>query len=176
MNADQHPALSADPGDPPSLTLVLPAGLGTDQTLKGLAQAIGKARTDLAARAWRFRRLERDCAASGDQIRQALCRGQVRGAEHAAALIDEAVIEVFGLWDQYPIPAACLAGGGTPHPGLVGPQCPAQDHQRSSGDPRDAEEAAWIAAGARTHDPAALQLNGQVSAPAGQPPGQGNRQ
>jgi hypothetical protein len=120
MTADQHPAVNADPGEPPSLTLLLPPDVDSDEMLKGLAQAIGQARTDLAARAWRFRQLERDCAADGDQIRQALCRGQVRGANHAAALIDEAVIEVFGLWDQYPIPVSCSTGGGTPHLQLAG--------------------------------------------------------
>jgi hypothetical protein len=98
----QHPAQANEHDDLPTLTLALPAHLDADQTLRGLAQAIGQTRAALARRARQFQRLEASYAASGDQLHRALSRGQALGSQHAAAAIDEAVIETFSLWDQYP--------------------------------------------------------------------------
>lgn len=123
MNAAQHPVLKAEHDDLPSLTLVLPRRLDRDQTLNALVEAIGQVRTGLAARAWLLRQLEEDCAADGDPLRQALCRGQALGSEHAAATIDEAIISVFGLWDQY--------ASRDPWPGC-------------DGAPRPAPHSAWL--------------------------------
>jgi len=104
----EHPIVNAEHDDVPSLRLVLPGHLGRDETLAGLAGAIGEVRTGLAIRAWLCRQLEEDCAASGDVPARALCRGQALGAEHAAAQIDEAIIAVFGLWGQYIAQAGAL--------------------------------------------------------------------
>lgn len=116
MKTDQHPILNVEHDDLPSLTLVLPRRLDRDQTLKALVEAIGQARTDLVSRAWLCRRLEEDCAADGEPLRQALCRGQALGGEHAAATIDEAIIGVFGLWDQYKARDPWPGCDGTPRP------------------------------------------------------------
>jgi hypothetical protein len=115
MDAEQHPALIAAHDELPSLTLVLPAGLGKDQALPGLVQAIGQVRTDLAARARLFQQRAGECAASGDLPGQALCRGQVLASEHAASAIDEGIVGAFGLWEQYEReihPAGHIAGDG----------------------------------------------------------------
>ena len=101
MNADQHPALSAEPAELPSLTLVLPGGLDSDQVLTDLVQAIVQVRGGLAARVRQFQQLAEGYAARGDQVSQALCRGQALGGEHAASTIDESIIEIFDLWLQY---------------------------------------------------------------------------
>ncbi len=101
MDTEQHPALIVEHDDLPSLTLVLPGDLGKDQALRGLVQAIGQVRTDLAERVSRFQQRVEDCAAGGDRLGQALCRGQVLAGEHAASAIDEGIIGVFYLWDQY---------------------------------------------------------------------------
>jgi hypothetical protein len=101
MNADEHPALSADDDGLPSLTFVLPEHLEHDLTLQGMVAAVGKVRSGLAFRVQLFRDLQDNCAARGDELRRELCRGQSLAGAHAAALIDEAIVEVFGLWDQY---------------------------------------------------------------------------
>jgi hypothetical protein len=101
MNADQHPALITAHDDPPSLTLVLPGDLDHDQILAGLVQAISEVRTNLAVRVRQSQQGVERCAACGDQLGQALCRGQVLAHDHDASAIDEAIIEVFGLWPQY---------------------------------------------------------------------------
>jgi hypothetical protein len=93
--------LTVDRGEVPGLTLVLPAGLGKDHVLVGLAEAIARARTTIAGRARLFRRRTGECAASGDSLGQALCRGQVLASEEAAATIDEAIVETFELCGQY---------------------------------------------------------------------------
>ncbi len=110
MCADQHPALNEDYDDVPGLTLVLPGDLGKDEILTGVVQAIGQVRTQIAARSLQFRKLAEGYAAGGDSPSQALCRGQALGAEHAVAAIDEAIVEVFVLWDQYA--TQCLPGAG----------------------------------------------------------------
>jgi hypothetical protein len=101
MNADEHPALSARDDGLPSLTFVLPEHFERDEVLQGLVTAITQVRFGLAARVQLFRDLENNCAARDDQPRRALCRGQALGGMRAAAAIDEAIVEVFGLWDQY---------------------------------------------------------------------------
>jgi hypothetical protein len=101
MTTDQHPALSAEPGELPTLTLVLPAGLTSGQALTGLTQAIAHVRGELAARTRQFQHLAAGYATRSDQHTQALCRGQALGSEHAASAIDEAIIEIFDLWPQY---------------------------------------------------------------------------
>ena len=101
MSTDQHPALFTKHDDPPSLTLVLPGDLDNDQVLKGLAQAIGEFRTNLAAQVQRSQQIVERDAARGDQLGQALGRGQVLAYGNAASTLDEAIIEVFDLWPQY---------------------------------------------------------------------------
>ncbi len=101
MNTSRHPALSTGGDDVPALTLVLPPGLGGDQLLAGLAEAIGQARAPMAARAQLFHHRAGQYAADGDQLGHALYRGQARGSEDAVGTIDETIIEVFGLWEQY---------------------------------------------------------------------------
>jgi len=110
MCADQHLALSEDYDDVPGLTLVLPGDLGKDEILTGVVQAIGQVRTQIAARALQFRNLAQGYAAGGDSLSQALCRGQALCAEHVIAVIDESIVEVFVLWDQYA--AQCPPGTG----------------------------------------------------------------
>lgn len=121
MKADEHPALSAEHDDVPGLRLVLPSHLDTSRTLQGLVASIEQARTGLAARVRRFRQLEAGYAARGDEVRQALCRGQALGTEHAAAALDEEIIQAFDLWQQYDAQVPCPgkpggrpAGGGGP--------------------------------------------------------------
>ena len=103
----KHPVLDDEHDDLPHLRLVLPGHLDKDETLAGLAEAIGQVRTGLAIRAWLCRQLEEDCAGGGGRWGKAEFRGQALGAEHAAAEIDEAIVAVFGLWNQY----AAQAGG-----------------------------------------------------------------
>jgi hypothetical protein len=100
-NADEHPALNTEHSDLPSLTLVLPGYLNGSQALQGLVRSIEQARDGLAIWVRRFRQLEEGYAASGDRLRQALCRGQALGAEHTAAMLDEEIIQAFDLWQQY---------------------------------------------------------------------------
>ena len=121
MNADERPALAADSYDLPSLTLVLPERLEHDLMLQGIVAAIGKVRTGLAFRAQLFRNLECNCAARGDELRRALCRGQLLAGAHAAAVIDEAIVEVFGLWDQYEEQLLGLAPDGSQPDAEPGP-------------------------------------------------------
>jgi hypothetical protein len=101
VNTDQHPALFTKHYEPPSLTLVLPGNLDHDQVLQRLAQAIGEFRTNLAAHVQRSQQIVERDAARGDQLGQALGRGQVLAYGNAASTLDEAIIEVFGLWPQY---------------------------------------------------------------------------
>ncbi len=101
MNTDEHPALFTKHYEPPSLTLVLPGDLDNDQVVKGLAQAIGEFRTDLAARVQRFQQIVERDAVRGDQLGQALGRGQVLAYGEAASVLDEAIVTVFDLWPQY---------------------------------------------------------------------------
>ncbi len=101
MNTEQHPALITERDELPNLALVLPSDLSKDQALTGLVQAIRQVRTDLAARVRLFQQRVRECAASGDELGRALCRGQVLAGEHAAAAIDEGIVGAFDLWDQY---------------------------------------------------------------------------
>ncbi len=125
MNTEQHPALITERDELPSPTLVLPGDLGKDQALTGLVQAIGQVRTDLAARVRLFQRRVQEFAASGDQLGQALCRGQVLAGEHAAATIDEGIVVAFNLWDQYEREirqAAQIAGSGERMPSNPGGQ------------------------------------------------------
>jgi len=94
-------ALSRDLDPALSLVLVLPRGLGTDQAARGIAQVIGQVRTNLAMRALQFQQHAASRAAAGDTAGEALCRGQALASDHAAGTLDEAIVEVFGLWDQY---------------------------------------------------------------------------
>jgi hypothetical protein len=55
----------------------------------------------VSARVCRFQHHVQECVASGDKLGQALCRGQVIGGEHAAVAIDEEIIGLFDLWEQY---------------------------------------------------------------------------
>jgi hypothetical protein len=106
MSADQEKigsasALSHDHDLAPSLVLVLPRGLSTDQAARGIAQVIGQVRTDLTLRALQFRQHAASRATTGDAAGEALCRGQALASDHAAGTLDEAIVEVFSLWDQY---------------------------------------------------------------------------
>jgi predicted transcriptional regulator len=135
MNAEEHPALITDHDGLPTLTLILPRHLGKVQILQGLVQAIGQVRSDLAARACRFQRRVQECAASGDRLGQALCRGQVLGGEHAASAIDEEIIGIFDLWDQYEddIPQAGHSTGDEVVPRGAHPATGAPHGQPSAG-------------------------------------------
>jgi hypothetical protein len=126
MNTKHHPALITEHDELPSLTLVLPSNLSKDQALTGLVQAIRKVRTDLAARVQLFQQRVHECAASGDQLGQALCRGQVLAGEHGAAAIDEGIVGAFDLWDQYEREiqeAARIADDGEHKPSSPSHQC-----------------------------------------------------
>jgi hypothetical protein len=112
----QHPGQAGEHDDLPTLTLVLPAHLDADETLRGLTRAIGQTRAALARRAREFQRLEASYAASGDQLHRALSRGQALGSGHAVAAIDEAIIETFSLWDQYPVHEAAQHDDGAADP------------------------------------------------------------
>jgi hypothetical protein len=101
MSADQHPSLITDHNDPPALTLVLPGHLDADQTLRGLTEAISRTRADMVRWVRMFQQRLLDYAASGDQLRQAQCRGQVLAGEHAISHLDENIVEVLDLWAQY---------------------------------------------------------------------------
>jgi hypothetical protein len=78
-----------------------PGHLNASQALQGLLRSAGQTRDGLTIWVRRFRQLEEGYAAPGDRLRQALCRGQALGAEHTAAMLDEEIIEAFGLWQQY---------------------------------------------------------------------------
>jgi len=119
MNTGQHPAPPPGGSDVPALTLVLPPGLVNDQVLAGLAETIAQVRTQLAARAQLFHHRAGQNAASGGQLGQALCRGEALGSEHAVAAIDEAIVEMFGLWQQY---EAQLSATGNPVPSAEPPE------------------------------------------------------
>lgn len=118
MSTDQHPSLITEDVDPPSLTLILPGHLDADQTLASLARAISQTRADLVGWVRQFQQRVLAYAASGDQLRQAQCRGQVLAGEHAISHLDENIIEVFDIWDQYenqvPGPAAASSATGEP--------------------------------------------------------------
>jgi hypothetical protein len=103
INTDEHPALTTGHNDVPGLSLMLPDHLDSSRTLQGLVASIEQARAGLADRVRRFRQLEAGYAASGDRVRQAMCRGQALGAGHAAAALDEEIIQAFDLWQQYDI-------------------------------------------------------------------------
>jgi hypothetical protein len=111
-NAEEHPALASGHNDVPGLTLVLPDYLHSCRTLQGLVGSIEQARAGLADRVRRFRQLEASYAASGDLVRQALCRGQVLGTGHAAAALDEEIIQAFDLWQQYDVQIPGPGSGG----------------------------------------------------------------
>jgi hypothetical protein len=122
INADEHPALSAGHDDVPGLSLVLPDHLGSSRTLQGLVASIEQARAGLADRVRRFRQLEASYAASGDRVRQALCRGQALGAGHAAAALDEEIIQAFDLWQQYDVRIPGPGNGGDGPAASSGPR------------------------------------------------------
>lgn len=119
MNSGQHPALITDHDSLPTLTLVLPPDLDRDDILIGLAAAIAQVRLDLATRIRQFQHRVEECATAGDELRQALCRGQVLGSEHAAAAIDETIIAAFDLWNQYEAQLSA-AVDATPYPARPG--------------------------------------------------------
>jgi hypothetical protein len=95
------PAVSRDLDPALPVIMVLPHGLSTDQTARGIAEVIGQVRTDLTLRALQFRQHAASRATTGDAAGEALCRGQALASDHAAGTLDEAIAEVFSLWDQY---------------------------------------------------------------------------
>lgn len=102
MSTDPHPASGAEADNTPSLTLVLPPHLASDDAVKGLVAVIEQLRCTQALRTRRFRQMAEECAASGGrEFRLGLLRGQASAAAEAAAAIDESVVEAFGLWPQY---------------------------------------------------------------------------
>ena len=114
MNPGDHPAPRTDYLELPTLTLVLPPGLGRDVILTGLAAAIAQVRLELAARMRQFEQLKKECGTAGEDPRQALCRGQGLAFAHAASHIDEAIVEAFDLWRQYE--AQLSPADGSPPP------------------------------------------------------------
>jgi hypothetical protein len=122
INADEHPALTAGHDDVPGLSLVLPEHLDSSRTLQGLVASIEQARAGLADRVRRFRQLESGYAASGDRVRQALCRGQALGAGHASAALDEEIIQAFDLGQQYDVQIPGPGSGGTGPAASRGPR------------------------------------------------------
>jgi hypothetical protein len=122
MNADEHPALSAGHDDVPGLSLVLPDHLSSSRAVQGLVASIEQARAGLADRVRRFRQLEASYAASGDRVRQALCQGQALGAGHAAATLDEEIIQAFDLWQQYDVQIPGPGSGGDGPAASLGPR------------------------------------------------------
>jgi hypothetical protein len=106
----------------PSLTLVFPDALSKEQLLAGLADAVRRARRDLTINLEAFQWRMDYYAAQGDHVQQALCRGQVLGADNAIAKIDEAIIEAFGLWAQYDTQVPPPATPATPPPTSPVPQ------------------------------------------------------
>jgi hypothetical protein len=128
MNISHSPASPAGGGDVPPLALVLPPGLARDQVLAGLVEAVTLARAQLAARAQTFAQR----AANGGQRDRELLRGQAMGSEDAAATIDEVIVEVFGLWEQYWPQLSTAAGPACP---AAPPEPPVSRHTH---DPRPA--------------------------------------
>jgi hypothetical protein len=118
MDPDQHPCLIGTHGELPRLMLVLPGDLDNDQAVTSLVQAISKVRADLAELTSRYQELAEKHAAAGDRLRQAQCRGQALATEHAVEAIDESIIGVFDLWEQYDDQAARQ---GRPQETAVGP-------------------------------------------------------
>jgi hypothetical protein len=118
VGAGQMSAPGADWGEVPGLTLVLPGGLDKDRVVAGLAEAIGRACATIAGRARLFRQRTGDCAARGNTLGQALFLGQALASEEAAEAVDEAIVEVFGLWGQY---GAHLAKHRAQDSGPLGP-------------------------------------------------------
>jgi hypothetical protein len=117
-----HPALDTNGEAIPALTLVLPADTGPD--LAKLAEAVCRIRADLAAWLQFSRRRRDEYAAAGDQLGQAMARGQIVAGEHAIAHLDENIIETFGLWEQYhaQVPAPAAPGpAGRSRPGHLTP-------------------------------------------------------
>lgn len=121
INTDEHPALTTGHSDVPGLSLVLPDHLDSSRTLQGLVASIEQARAGLADRVRRFRQLEASYAAGGDGVRQALCRGQALGTGHAAAVLDEEIIQAFDLWQQYDVQVPGSGSGSTGHAASSGP-------------------------------------------------------
>ena len=80
--------------------------------MQGLVALIEQARAGLAGRVRRFRQLEAGCAASGDRVCQALCRGQALGSGHAAAALDEEIIQAFDMWQHHDAQVPGTGNGG----------------------------------------------------------------
>jgi hypothetical protein len=98
---DRHPALTGGYDPVPALTLVLPRHLDTDQAARHMVAALEQARASLTRRALHYQQHARHSAIAGDHLGQAGNRGQALACEHAVGTLDEAVIEIFGLWEQY---------------------------------------------------------------------------
>jgi hypothetical protein len=107
MNDDKAlPALADEDYIVPVLTLVLPAGMNPSPMLDGFMKSVIEARISLASRVRLFDRRAAEHAASGDLMRQALCRGHAFGAKSAIATLDEEIVEAFDLWQQYELSGA----------------------------------------------------------------------
>jgi hypothetical protein len=101
MNTNEpHPALDTEPEEISHLTLVLPEHLSKEETLAGLAKAIGEVRTTLARRARRAQQLLEEFALEGDQLNQARHRGRMEAVTEAVDFIDEEITAAFDLFDQ----------------------------------------------------------------------------
>ena len=97
----RRPALRGGYDPVPALTLVLPRHLDTDQAARGIVAAVGQARASLTRRARHYQQHARHSAMAADHLGQASNRGQALACEHAVGTLDEAVIEIFGLQEQY---------------------------------------------------------------------------
>jgi Fe2+ or Zn2+ uptake regulation protein len=94
---------------PAHLTLVLPGDLSQDVVFKGLVDAIGHARADLAERARAFHHHSKQYATAASPLQQGISQGLALASQYAVCAIDEAITATFDLWHQYstqPGPAA----------------------------------------------------------------------
>jgi hypothetical protein len=84
----------------PRLLLILPDDLASQDVARGIAQAVQNVHHTLADRAERMQTALEEAAASGDTLRQALCRGQHLAYSGIADHLSEELAAVFDLWHQ----------------------------------------------------------------------------
>jgi hypothetical protein len=98
---DDHPAPIVRGELPAPLTIVIPEHLARDKVVAYLVDAITTVRTYTANQAAGFQRLAMEHAASGDHLKQALCRGLTLGYDAATLMIEQEIIKIFDLFGQW---------------------------------------------------------------------------